>query len=265
MADARAFLSDSTVPDMSPSQAPPFELFGAAHIVVMALTVAVPASLSVVVRRANSDRVTRRICLAFACVLAVNQITYWTYRFVTEGALVFLREHLPLHLCSIAVVLSIVVLLTRARLPYELTYFWGLAGTANAIITPELTEGFPHYHFFQYFISHSGIVATALFATFGLGMRPDFRSLLRAFLWLNGLAAVLALVNLALDSNYLYLCEAPVTASPFLFLSWPWYLIWLEVLAFGFFAVLYLPVYLGRRAGASRRGAAGRDSRVQET
>ena len=225
--------------------APPFELFGAAHFVVMVLTVAVPVALSVIVRRADSERVTRVVCVAFAALLAVNQLGYWSYRFATEGAVVFMREHLPLHMCSIAVVLSIVLLLTRTRLSYELTYFWGLAGTSNAIVTPELVEGFPNYHFFQYFISHAGIVATALFATFGLGMRPDFRSLMRAFLYLNALAAVLALVNLALDSNYLYLCEPPVTASPFLFLPWPWYLIWLEVLALGFFALLYLPVYLG--------------------
>ena len=242
---------------MSPSPVPPFELFGGAHIVVMVLSVAVPAAMSVIVRRADSEKVTRAVCVAFAGVLAINQVTYWYYRFATEGAAVFLREHLPLHLCSIAVVLSIVLLLTRARLPYELTYFWGLAGTSNAIVTPELTEGFPDYHFFQYFITHGGIVATALFATFGLGMRPTFKSLMRAFVWLNVLAGVVALVNLALDSNYLYLCEAPVTASPFLFLAWPWYLIWLEVLAFGFFALLYLPVYLGRRGGASRRRAAG--------
>ena len=245
---------------MSPSPVPPFALFGAAHIVVMVLTVAVPVALSRIVRRAGSETVTRRICIALAAVLALNQVTYWTYRFVTEGALVFLREHLPLHLCSIAVVLSVIVLLTRARLPYELTYFWGLAGTTNAIVTPELTEGFPDYHFIQYFISHGGIVATALFATFGLGMRPTFRSLLRAFAWLNGLAAVLLLVNLALDSNYLYLCEAPVTASPLLFLPWPWYLIWLEVLAFGLFALLYLPVYL-----VGRRRTTGSGSRIQET
>ena len=250
---------------MSPSPVPPFELFGTAHIVVMVLSVVVPVALSVAVRRAGSERVTRTVCVTFAAVLAVNEVTYWAYRFVTEGAAVFLREHLPLHLCSIAIVLSVVVLLTRARLPYELTYFWGLAGTANAIVTPELTEGFADYQFFRYFIAHGGIVATALFATFGLGMRPTFKSLLRAFVWLNVLAAGLVLVNLALDSNYLYLCEAPVTASPFLFLPWPWYLIWLEVLAFGFFAVLYLPVYLAGRGKTPGRRETESDTRIQET
>ncbi len=235
----------------------PFDLFGAAHIVVMVLTVAVPAALSLVVRRADSEAVTRRICLGLAAVLAVNQVVYWAYRWVTEGAATFLREHLPLHLCSIGIVLAVLLLLRRGRLSYELIYFWGLAGTTNAIITPELTEGWPDYHFIQYYISHGGIVATVLFATWGLRMRPDFRSLMRAFLYLNALAAGIAVVNLALDSNYLYLCEAPVTASPFIFLPWPWYLLWLEVLAFGFFAILYLPVWLERRLGGSGERSAG--------
>ncbi len=242
---------------MSPSQVPPFDLFGAAHIVVMVLTVAVPAALSVVVRRANSETVTRRICLGLAAVLAVNQVVYWTYRWVTVGAMTFLREHLPLHLCSIGIILAVVLLIRRGRLSYELIYFWGLAGTTNGIITPELTEGWPTYHFIQYFISHGGIVATALFATFGLRMLPDFRSLIRAFLYLNALAAGIAVVNLLVDGNYLYLCEAPVTASPLVFLPWPWYLLWFEVLGFGFFTLVYLPVYLGRRLGAPRRRTAG--------
>lgn len=241
---------------MEPSPVP-FDLFGAAHIVVMVLTVAVPVALSVAVRRTGSEQVTRWICVGFATVLALNQVVYWTYRWVTGGAATFMREHLPLHLCSIGIVLAVLLLLRRGRLSYELIYFWGLAGTTNAIITPELTEGWPDYHFIQYFISHGGIVATALFATWGLRMRPDFRSLMRAFLYLNALAAGIAVVNLALDSNYLYLCEAPVTASPFIFLPWPWYLLWLEVLAFGFFALLYLPVYLGRRLRTSGGRPAG--------
>jgi len=38
----------------------------------------------------------------------------------------------------------------RRRL-YEIAYFWGLVGTFNAILTPELEVGYPAYRFFQYF------------------------------------------------------------------------------------------------------------------
>lgn len=223
---------------------PPFHLFGTPHIVAMVAMLAVPVALSAAVRRLDSERATRVVCAVFAIVMLVNQVVYWCYRYVTEGAGTFVREHLPLHVCGMTVLLSAATLLWRGRFTYELLYFWGLAGAANAMVTPELTEGFPHYVFFQYFLSHGGIVAAALFATWGLGMRPTLRSLVRAFVAMNAMAAAIACVNLVLDSNYMYLCEAPVTASPFLFLPWPWYILWLEVLALVFFGLLYLPVLL---------------------
>ena len=223
---------------------PPFHLFGTPHIVAMAAMLAVPAALLAAVRHLDSERATRVVCVVFAVVLLVNQVVYWCFRYVTEGAGTFVREHLPLHVCGMTVLLSVATLLWRRRWTYELLYFWGLAGATNAMVTPELTEGFPHYVFFQYFISHGGIVAAALFTTWGLGMRPTFKSLIRAFVAMNVVAVVVVCVNLLLDSNYMYLCEAPVTASPFLFLPWPWYILWLEVLALVFFGLLYLPVHV---------------------
>lgn len=214
----------------------------------MAATVAVPVALSAAVRRRNSERATRFVCVVFASVMLVNEVVYWCYRYLTGGAGAFVREHLPLHVCGMTVLLSAATLLRRRRFTYELLYFWGLAGAANAMVTPELAEGFPHYVFFQYFVSHGGIVAAALFATWGLGMRPTFRSLIRAFAAMNAMAVAVAVVNLLIDANYMYLCEPPVTASPFLFLPWPWYILWLEVLALVFFGLLYLPVLVVKRS-----------------
>lgn len=234
---------------------PPFQLFGTPHIVAIAAMVAVCIALPVTVRRMDSERVTRVVCVLFAAVMLANQVVYWCYRFVTEGAEIFVREHLPLHVCGLTVLLSAATLLWRRRFTYELLYFWGLAGATNAMVTPELAEGFPHYVFFQYFISHGGIVAAAIFATWGLGMRPTRKSLVRAFVAMNAMAALMACVNLLLDSNYMYLCEVPDTASPFLFMPWPWYILWLEVLALAFFGLVYLPVLVVRRRGLRPRGS----------
>lgn len=224
----------------------PFELFGTAHNMVMVLNVVVAVGLVWTVRHFDSERVTRAVCVGFAIVLLVNQIMNWVYRFVVDGRGVFIQEHLPLHVCGMAAILSVVVLLTRNRLAYELVYFWGLAGATNAVVTPALDAGWPEYHFVQYHVSHGGIVVTAVLTTWGLGMRPTFRSLLRAFFILNGLAAVMTGFNLLTGANYMYLSERPVTDSPLLFFEWPWYILWLEVLAFGFFALCYLPVCLER-------------------
>ena len=236
----------------------PFVLFGTAHNVVMALNVAVTIGVIWIVRRSGSEKVTRAVCVGLAAVIAVNQVVYWVYRFLTDGPQVFVLEHMPLHLCGISVILSVVVLLTRHRRSYELLYFWGLAGATNAVATPELAEGWPEYQFIQYYISHGGIVVTAAFATWGLGMRPTFRSLVRAFVVVNALAVVVTGVNLATGANYMYLSEMPTADTPFLFFDWPWYILWLEFLALVFFLLCYLPVHLERRWGNARmRGPSG--------
>ncbi len=243
----------------APLAQPPFELFGPAHWAAVALTALAPVALSVAVRRAGSDGVERAVRAGLAWILLGNEAASWVLAFRTDGAAVFWREHLPLHVCGVTVLLAAATLLFRRPLAYQLTYFWGLAGSVNAILTPDLEVGYPSYAFLQFFVSHGGIVVAALFATWGLGMRPTLRGLAQAVVWIHVVAVLVAGVNLALDSNYMYLSAPPATASPFVFLPWPWYLVVLEIVGVSIFALLYLPTAFAkrRRARAARSIARG--------
>ena len=228
-----------------------FEFFGLPHIAVMASSVTLPLLLTLAVRRLDSAAATRAICVAFAAVLLLNEFVNLYHRLSIAGMEDFARYNLPLHVCGITIFAAAATLVLRWRTAYEITYFWGLVGATNAMVTPELDAAFPHYRFFQYFIAHGGIVAAALFATWGLGMRPSSGSVRRAFILLNLLAIVLIGVNLVLGSNYLYLCRPPVTRSPLLFAPWPWYIPILDAVALGLFYLIYLPFKLRRKAKVS--------------
>ena len=218
-----------------------FEFFGFAHIVAMGVVLAVPIILTLVVKRLDSARATQAICSGFAGVIALNEVLNWSYRIAMVGVHEFVQEYMPLHVCGITVFAVVAMLVFRRQTAYEIAYFWGLVGATNAVVTPQLDIGYPQYRFFQYFIAHGGIVAAALFATWGLGMRPTGRSVLRVFVLLNVLAIVLIGVNLMLGSNYMFLCHPPVTKSPFFFLPWPWYLLFLDGIALVLFYVLFIP------------------------
>ena len=218
-----------------------FEFFGFAHIAAMGVILAVPVILTVVVKRVGSAKMTQTICYGFAGVMAVNEVLNWSHRIATVGVHEFVREYMPLHVCGITVFAVVVMLVFRRQMAYEIAYFWGLVGATNAVVTPQLELGYPQYRFFQYFIAHGGIVAAALFATWGLGLRPTGRSVLRVFVLLNVLAVVLIGVNLMLGSNYMFLCQPPATQSPFFFLPWPWYLLFLDGIALVLFYVLFIP------------------------
>ena len=218
-----------------------FEFLGPFHLAAIVAMFAVPVLLTFVVKRLHSAKATRAVCGAFTGVLLLNDILPGVQRLVLIGPHEFARWYLPLHVCSIAVFAVAAALVFRWQTAYEIAYFWGLAGATNAVVTPP-----PVADYLQYFIAHGGIVAGALFATWGLGMRPTNRSVLRVFALLNCLALVAFGVNWALDSNYMFLSRPPATESPFFFAPWPWYILILDGVALGLFYLLLLPFKIGR-------------------
>jgi len=50
-------------------------------------------------------------------------------------------------LCSPAGLISAAALWSRQPLLVKLTHFWGLAGTANGLITPDISDHFPSFGF----------------------------------------------------------------------------------------------------------------------
>ena len=224
----------------------PFQTLGTSHIAVLVLVVILPVVLSIAARR-GGERTTNTICITFATVMFANAAVHWVYRIAELGVAEFVQWHLPLHICGIAALALVVTLIFRNRYTFEIVYFWGLAGTLNALATPQLEVAFPHYRFFQFFIAHGGIVAGALFAVWGLGMRPTFASLGRAFGWLFLLTCALLVVNPLLESNYMFLRVPPVSDSPFFFAPWPYYIPILAGVGFVFFCLLLAPFEIAKR------------------
>ena len=228
-----------------------FVLFGTAHLVVMALTVIVPAGLAGACGRGRRGRTTRAICWAMAGMLVVNEIVTYTHSIIVYGVEDFLADDLPLHLCGVAAYMTAYVLVRpRRQLLYELALFWGLAGTVQAIITPNISAGFPSFAFVRFFITHCGIVAGVLYATWGLRMRPRARGVLYAWLIANAMAAAVGAINWLAGWNYMFLCAKPGGAagdSPFFLAGWPWYLLVLEPVALLMFALFYAPFPIADR------------------
>lgn len=228
---------------------PQFTLFGPSHLAVLFLTGFVPGVLIVLARSRGGERRVRPIAWTLAAVLVVNQAVLLVFA-VRWG---IVKEHLPLQLCDWATFTCAAALVWRHRLAYELSYFWGLAGTVQAVLTPDLAEDFPHPGFFVFHIAHSGIIVAVLFLTLGMGMRPSLRSIGRAFLWLQAYAAVTVLLNLALDMNYGYLLRKPERPSLLDWLGpWPWYIASLEALALVLFFFWYAPFAVADRLRRAR-------------
>ena len=73
---------------------------------------------------------------------------------------------LPLHLCSLLVCKIALMLITKNYRIYEFMYFMGDCGCHSGISEIALGNyGFPHFMFFQYFLSHGLIITSAIYTT----------------------------------------------------------------------------------------------------
>ena len=133
----------------------------------------------------------------------------------------------------------------------ELTYFWGLGGTLQALLTPDLREHFPSYPYWQFYLAHGGVIAAALVLTVGLGRRPRPGSVPKIFGLTLALGLADALVDLVTGGNYLYLRQRPLNSSLLDYLGpWPWYVLAGALLALVVLLLLEAPF---RLTGRSRR------------
>lgn len=217
---------------------PAFLLFGTPHLTAMVLTVATPLLLAAPSRgRVGLDRMAR---FGLATFLALGWMS-WVVLFAGRGWLT-LGNGLPLNLCDWACVALIAALLTRNQFAYELGYFWGLGGTLQGMITPDVAYDFPDPQFVFFFVLHGGIIAALVYLTLGTGLRPRPSSLARVAAATLFYALVAGLADWWLGTNYGFLRAKPPGTTVLSFMSpWPWYIP--ELVAAGILSLMiyYLP------------------------
>lgn len=218
-----------------------FRPFGLAHLVVMTLTIALPFVLAAFVRKTRWPRCERVVARLLAVLLLVNYLGYELYLASTVG--LTWEKALPFQLCDWAMFAIIVALLTGRERWLEVAYFWGIGGTAQAIITPDLKYAFPDIRFLSFFVGHSGIVIAIAFVMIMRKFRPHFSSIWRTFAWSEVYFVVTIVVDLITGVNYGYLLHKPEAASLLDFLAdhRAVYILQMHLLALTFFLVLYLP------------------------
>jgi hypothetical integral membrane protein (TIGR02206 family) len=222
----------------------PFELLSQSHITVIAIIIV--TSILIYIFRNRLRCIDKNIRVFIALLLIVMQIsvTLW-YVCIAK---VDIASALPLHLCDISTFLCAIMLINRNYFLYEITYFWGIAGAVQALLTPDLGRyAFPHFVFFVFFIVHGLIIIICLFLTFVDGYRPKLSSVFKSIGVLNIYAAFIAVFNIIFKTNYLFLREKPEGASLLDFLGpWPWYILSLEVIGTLLFLLCYVPFGIER-------------------
>jgi hypothetical integral membrane protein (TIGR02206 family) len=184
-----------------------------------------------------------------ALVLVVDEVSWWVFLAAGGGEPGQRAQPLPLQLCDVAIFIAAAALWTRQSVLVEMTYFWGFAGTIQALLTPDLPQHFPSYPYFQYYIAHGGVVAAALVLVVGLHLRPDKWAVVRVTAVTIAYTALVGAVDAITGADYMFLRSKPPSPTLLDALGpWPVYLFSAAGIAVLLFALLNAPFWLGRRA-----------------
>jgi hypothetical integral membrane protein (TIGR02206 family) len=217
-----------------------FEAFTAEHLGLIVGFLLVCVALAVLGRAhrgmAGEVRFRRAFALLIPCFtvpMQILQLLPGEYDIDTS---------LPLQLCDLAWVAASVALWTRHWAATSLVYFWGLTLTVQGILTPSLSELFPDPRYFMFWGMHFLTVWAAVYLTFGLGVRLDWRSFRLAvgvtLVW----AASVMTFNAVSGTNYGYLNRKPAVGTLLdLFGPWPGYVVVEIVVIVGVWALITWP------------------------
>lgn len=224
--------------------------FSPAHLTILAAVPGVAGLLSGLGR--GSRKRSSDIARFLGGALGVNEIVWYAYRLRTEGWR--FPEGMPLHLCDLAVWMTVAACWKRSNAVFELAYYVGLGGSAMALLMPDLWAPLRSYPTAYYFLAHGGVAVALLTLLWTGQVRPRPGSEWRALVVWNTYALLVGLFNAVFDTNYIYLCRKPLSPSLLDYLGpWPFYILAGEAIAVLMFYLLSWPF---RASAPPRRGAA---------
>ncbi|MDC3260793.1 TIGR02206 family membrane protein [Winogradskyella sp.] len=182
----------------------------------------------------------------FACFISLCVICFHLYRICFDGY--NFNTDLPLYLCSLMALLIPVLTYYRKYWMFEVLVFLVIGGTLQAVITPDITTGFPSFDYFRYWIAHLGLLIIIFYFIFVFKMRPKLKSVFKSFFALQVYVLFVIVINYLLNANYSYLNGKPKSVSLLdYFGEWPYYIVVCQLIVIPLFLVIYLPFYISKR------------------
>jgi hypothetical integral membrane protein (TIGR02206 family) len=218
------------------------------HLVPLALLAVAAAALCTAARRAPG-RWTGIVAAIIATGIVITELSWQPYVLANHTWSAALS--LPVQLCDVGGFVAAAALVWRQAVLVEVAYFWGLGGTVQALLTPDLRDHFPAFPYLQFYATHDLVVLAALFLVVGLRLQPRPGAVRRVFLITLTFAAVIGLIDLGSGGNYLYLRQVPAEGSLLSVMGpWPWYIAVGALLTLIVLTVLDAPFRFSRsRAG----------------
>ncbi len=219
-----------------------FKIFSTTHIVTL-IIIAISIALLLLIISRYDEKVKKVFRIFFAYFALFLQFSYMFWLILNNNFT--LKESLPLNICSVSLILTFFLLITKSKMIFCILYFWGLIGSLYALIFPQILHNFPHFRFFEFFLAHGTILLCVFYFLFIEKYSVSFKETVISYFLTVIYLLFVYIINLILNSNYLFLIKKPYFSSFFDLFAMNYRLTLLIVLLI-LFLILYLPFYIGK-------------------
>ena len=175
--------------------------------------------------------------------------TPWTQFYQYQLGQWNIEWSLPMQMCSLTAIFSGTILVLHnlkidskyKNLLFEFLLYWSV-GAFYSFITPEFTTGTNGYLYYDYYISHGGILFSILYCRFILGYKPRNRSWFKIFLYSQPILLLIHIINYLIggQANYFYTMIPPKVDNPLVIGVYPTHIILMNIFAGIHFYIIYL-------------------------
>lgn len=185
-------------------------------------------------------RVAKNNLSTFEKVWAFALILNFSYEQFTmiNGGWWSLQWSLPLQMCSLSGMLTIITLLTKNKWTYLFVLFWGLSGGFHSFATPEMTLGGQGILFFTYYFWHASIIVMPMYFFFIKKWQVPKKAFWVVWGSTHLVWLVVGLIDYAVDANYMYVLRPPAVENPFIIGGFPYHLIGFDIAGFLHFGLI---------------------------
>lgn len=166
------------------------------------------------------------------------ELSYMIWNFVHSlSDRVYFIGTLPFHLCSYAIWGIALVMFTMNKKVFNYVFVFAFTGVL-ALLLPNVNHGFNSFRYYQLFFSHSLLIISCLYLYKVHDFYPKKKDLVKSFIFLQGLIVFSVIVNILLDTEFLFI--GPGNKPVDFAWDWPWHLIQYELLMGIAFFITYL-------------------------
>ncbi|MBE6903207.1 MAG: TIGR02206 family membrane protein [Ruminococcaceae bacterium] len=198
-----------------------------------------------------------RYILAFA--LIVSEMAYYWRLIAIPSLGPNPIDHLPISVCGWVAIFSSYMLVGKSKNLFDVCYFWALAGSVFALITPTVITftGPTRFRYYQFWAEHLLGYVAIFYMIFVHKMRPTIKSIVKAYVGLIILAIIAYIANSLIGpgANYLFMAKPEDTPSILDILP-PNFALRVLIMAFAItflFFLVYLPWYIKDRKKAPKK------------